>query len=198
MARKTLDQLIEDAEGQFAAARKKLDGLRERRRAVVRKQDTRRKIIAGGMLLAAAGSDDGPREGETLDDWMARRLAATLKRPDERSLFGLEPLVPPAEAPRQEAAENGEPDADALTPGVAGISVEDGRILVGTPARSAGFAAGFRSMGGEWDKRRQLWTGIPEGRLDDVAELARSCFEDVRMPEPAGAMSTCTPGLQTE
>lgn len=170
MARKTLDQLIEDAERQFAAAKKKLDDLRERKRAVVRKQETRRKIIAGGMLLAAAGSDDRPREGETLDDWMARRLAGTLKRPDERSLFGLEPLpAPQAKVPGR-------------TPGTAAISVEDGLIRVGTPARSTDFATGFRKLGGSWDRQRQLWTGVPEGRLDEVTELARSCFKDVRTP----------------
>ena len=34
-------------------------------------------------------------------------------------------------------------------------------------------------MGGGWDKQRQLWTGVPADRLDDVAELARRCFETV-------------------
>ena len=71
-------------------------------------------------------------------------------------------------------------DADGRTPGAVRISVEDGSIQVDTPARSAAFAEEFRRMGGGWDKQRRLWTGVPAGRLDDVAELARRCFETVR------------------
>lgn len=166
---KTTDQLIEDEKKRLSGIRRRIGDLQRRKRAEQRRRDTRRRIVAGGMLLAdAEKSGEGPRRDETLRDWMTRRLGETLKRSDERELFGLEPL-----------AENAGPDADGRTPGAAGISVEDGRIQVDTPARSAAFAEEFRRMGGGWDKQRQLWTGVPADRLDDVAELARRCFETV-------------------
>ena len=65
-----------------AAARKR--ALLSRR---TRKDDTRRKILAGAIALARVET------GELDRHLFARWLEQTLRRPDDRALFGLPPLA---------------------------------------------------------------------------------------------------------
>lgn len=65
---------------------------RARASAARRTADTRRKVLAGACVLAEAEAD--AERAAWLTDVLARRLT----RPDERQLFGLEPLPAPAGA----------------------------------------------------------------------------------------------------
>ncbi len=60
--------------------------------AAKRTAETRRKVLVGALVLDQAKRD------ATVRDWLQQVLEAGLKRPDERALFGLAPLVLPEAA----------------------------------------------------------------------------------------------------
>ena len=85
---KALELKLAQAKARQAKARA---AARAAEAAARRTADTRRKVLAGACVLAEAEAD--AERAAWLTDVLARRLT----RPDERQLFGLEPL--PALAP---------------------------------------------------------------------------------------------------
>jgi hypothetical protein len=78
----------------------------ESRRA--RRDDLRRKILVGAVVLAKA--EQGEIQQATLKEW----LDSALTRPDDRSLFGLKPMiVSESDSPPSEANEYSPRDASA-------------------------------------------------------------------------------------
>jgi hypothetical protein len=73
--------------------------------AQARKDDTRRKLLLGAMLMADTATDSAAKA-------YADGLAQQLTRPQDRALFGLDPLpeAAPDPAPQhpQQGAENGQ------------------------------------------------------------------------------------------
>lgn len=100
---KPLTDRIAELEKQQAQIAALLAQKRARLRAEERKRDTRRKIVAGALALEHA--EHNPAFGQALYDILRRYVT----RPDERALFGFDPLPEePASstpaAPQQEVA----------------------------------------------------------------------------------------------
>jgi mobilization protein C len=85
-----LDQQIEALEQRLkqAKARKRMVEARKRAAESAKKRadDTRRKILVGAAILAKVERGDWP------EDKMLAMMNETLTRPDDRALFGLDPL----------------------------------------------------------------------------------------------------------
>ncbi|WP_187431406.1 hypothetical protein ROLI_048370 (plasmid) [Roseobacter fucihabitans] len=84
---------LERAEKQFAQAKARLQGIRNREATKQRKMDTRRKVILGGALLDLAERDDAAAA-------MVDRLLRNLPRDQDKKAFeGWQgPGIPPAPA----------------------------------------------------------------------------------------------------
>src|SRR5581483_12002763 len=115
--RKALMARMASLEDRIAAAETRLKELKERQvrirtreraaeAARERKADTRRKILVGALVTAKV--EKGEFSGETLQKW----LDGFLTRPDDRSLFALEPNGSASAEPPNHAtaAMKGEPD----------------------------------------------------------------------------------------
>lgn len=85
-----LDQQIESLEKRLKQAKERKRMIEARKRsaeaAKKRADDTRRKILIGAAILAKVERGDWPEEK------MRAMMDETLTRPDDRALFGLDPL----------------------------------------------------------------------------------------------------------
>jgi len=106
----SLEDRIAAAETRLKELKERQVRIRTRERAAEavreRKADTRRKILVGALVSAKV--EKGEFSCETLRKW----LDGFLTRPDDRSLFGLEPDGSPSVEPPNQAtaATKSEPD----------------------------------------------------------------------------------------
>jgi len=99
----SLEDRIAAAETRLKELKERQVRIRTRERAAEavreRKADTRRKILVGALVTAKI--ERGEFSGDTLRKW----LDGFLTRPEDRSLFGLEPGAAGAEPPNAAPAE---------------------------------------------------------------------------------------------
>lgn len=82
---------LQRLEAQRARVRRKLSKLKRVQTEQERKDDTRRKILLGALVLEYAESMEEGGYPE-FQHWLRDLCTARLVRPDDRELFGLEPL----------------------------------------------------------------------------------------------------------
>jgi hypothetical protein len=82
--RKPPEEKLADLEKQEAQLKARISREKARLREKERKQDTRRKIIAGALALEHKDGDFQHVLNRLLDEYVTR--------PDDRALFGLDPL----------------------------------------------------------------------------------------------------------
>lgn len=91
---KSLEQRVKEAEEKLKQLKTRQQMTEARQRAAMAKKlradDTRRKVLVGAMFLERMGKDQDAKSKVVL------QLNHWLTRPDDRALFGLQPLAAPA------------------------------------------------------------------------------------------------------